>query len=257
MVDLHSHILPGIDDGAQTDEQAIKLIELELENGVDTVALTPHFFMGWCTPEVFLETREALTDHLQAILSARGLEMKLIPAAEVRLSPELLGLACLNRLCYAGTDYMLVELPTEYYYDWIPKTLAELRQRGITPVLAHVERYYYFLEQPQLLADLVNEGAVTHVNARSLVSGGRPLFRFVCSLIRRGLVQAVASDSHSASHKPPHLSAAMNVVRKKFGGDMTEYFRENAEAIADNRLPELYAPLPETKKFSYFGIGRQ
>lgn len=237
MVDLHSHILFGIDDGPKTYEESVRLIEMEIDNCVDTVALTPHFCIGHGNPEEFLEERDKLTTDLISSISASGLRMTLIQAAEVRLSPELIGLSSIKSFCYAGEGYMLVELPLEYYYDWIPIVLYELRLYGITPVLAHVERYSYFYENSKLLADLVSAGCMAQVNAGSLVDGSRSKQRFVFSIIQKHLVQVMATDAHSVEQRPPKLEQAMGIVVKKFGIGMAQYFDGNSKRIAAAAKP--------------------
>lgn len=243
MVDLHTHILPGIDDGASNFAQSIRIMEMELNDDVTTVALTPHFHTGQSSPEEFMGKREKQTKTLRTILSDCGFSVRLLQGAEVRLSPDILDLSSLKELCIEGTDTMLVELPAEYYYEWIPKALFELRISGIVPLLAHIERYPYFLKNYRILSNLILMGCMAQINADCLISGSRQYRQFAFEMIRRRLVQVMATDTHSAIDRPPKLKDAMNLVSKKLGKSASDYLCGNAEGIVESRRqPQLEQP---------------
>lgn len=235
MIDLHTHILPGIDDGAKTFEQSLALLRLEADSGIKTVALTPHFDFEKTDPCAFLDNLKIKCAQLQQLVSGQDFSVNLLSAAEVRLSPSIPENPFIEDFCYPGTHYLLVELPFEYFFNWIPNTLFQCNRLGITPILAHIERYQYFQERPQLLEELIGAGAAAQINADSLISGSRFLQRFVLDMIRKNTVHLLVSDTHSIESRPPRLKIAMEIISEKLGVDAVEYLCKNAEAVVENR----------------------
>jgi protein-tyrosine phosphatase len=240
MVDLHTHILPGMDDGAGTMEQAVRLIKLERQNGVDTIALTPHFDPERTEPASFLRRRSKHTEALKKAAADYDLPVRLLEGAEVRLTPDVLFLPSIHSFCYEDTPYMLVELPGEFYYEWIQKTLFELLVIGLTPVIAHVERYGYFMDNPQLLKRLVDSGCLAQVNCGCLTSEYRVIAQFIAGVVRDRLVHILATDTHSEQLRPPRLAPAMELVKKRFGANAKQFFCDNARQISENRPVALF-----------------
>ena len=147
MTDLHTHILPGMDDGAKTPEESLQMLRMERDQGVDTVVLTPHFYRDRERPEQFLARRrasaEALRDALMALPEEEIRTMpRLILGAEVAWVPNLPDMPELSRMCMGRSKYLLLELPFSAWSDPLFRQLRELMDRtGVTPVIAHVERY--------------------------------------------------------------------------------------------------------------------
>ncbi len=223
MTDLHTHILPGMDDGAKTPEDARELIGLELENGVTRIALTSHFSWERETEEEFLQRRERAFRQLLQVAPA-GVELK--RGCEVYYSPAMLQ-ADLKSLCLEGTGVLLLELPLLSRPPHLDMVLEELQIRGIVPLIAHVERYAYVRRDPRLLARWIELGALIQVNAQSVIDGDA----FVRRLLKWGLVQVVASDAHSAAHRPPNLGKAMERIAKQCGAEAARTLQSNARAI--------------------------
>lgn len=236
MVDLHCHILPCIDDGPKNAAQSAALIKMELDNGVDTIAVTPHFIKSR-QPGVadFCKKRRQSLNILNEALKKENLKINIIEAAEVALCIDLPETDGLEQLKYANTDYMLVELPNGYYYDWIPQTLYNLRLSGITPVLAHIERYSYLMKEPKILYELVNSGCVAQINASFLLRADHFKFSKIRRLAENQLVHLIVTDAHSVEHRPPELKAAMDKIQNKWGDGARNYFCKNAEGIIVNR----------------------
>ena len=118
MIDMHSHILPGIDDGARDTDISLELLRRLREDGVDTVCLTPHFNFERQSIEEFLEARNAARQRLEAALEPTGWDLRLLSGAEVAFSPELASQDGVDRLCLEGTRCMLIELPVAYLPKW-------------------------------------------------------------------------------------------------------------------------------------------
>lgn len=249
LADLHTHILPGMDDGAQTPEDSMALLRAEAADGVGMAALTPHFhpLMGLGT---FLAQRAKAEIRLAEILKDRELNVELRPGAEVRMDPALLD-TDLSRLCIQGTNVILLELPLSRFPHWGRDVIRQALLLGLTPLLVHVDRYPYLLRQPNTLVPLIEAGACTHVNAASLLAGGR-LQRELLTMIRHGLVHAVASDTHSMDRRPPNLAAGLAVVAQHLGEATARQLNGQAAALFWGDSFERPAPRP-VRRVPLFG----
>ncbi|MDR0293601.1 MAG: hypothetical protein LBH95_05550 [Oscillospiraceae bacterium] len=231
MVDLHSHILPGLDDGPEDAGESLSMVLAELNDGVQTIVLTPHFRTDIADPDSFLRHRRKAYELLCGDLPALG--VKLLTGAEAAFSPALLEME-IGLFCIEGTNNILIELPPDHYPPLTRKVFYELRTRGITPVIAHVERYPYFLRDPGQLALLIRGGAYAQINAGSLLCGGHTA-RTALHMLKSNLAHAVATDTHSMKDRPPMLGRAMKLVSGKLGKDTAEYLEDNAERIVSGK----------------------
>jgi len=223
MTDLHTHILPGMDDGAKTVEESLALLALEREQGVDTVVLTPHFYRNRENPAHFLERRKKAADTLREALASRGELPRVKLGAEVAWWPGLADCGELNELCIEGTKTLLVELPFSPWSERMVGSIYDLMGRtGVTPVIAHLERYLKG-QRAELVRDVLDLGVPVQVSGDVLLEFFKrgPAMK----LLKADEAQLVASDCHNTSSRAPNLGDAMRVVEKKLG-------REHAAKIA-------------------------
>ncbi len=171
LVDLHCHLLPGIDDGAKNLAMTMAMLRREVEDGAAGVVFTPHFYYERTGLDSFLQKRQAALRRTAAAAKAEGLPIAAKAGAEIYYTPVLPDLD-LAQLAFAGTRYLLIELPTTHHPSGIEDTLFAVQQRGYTPILAHVERYPYVTEDPTLLYRWVAGGALAQINAAGLIRGG-------------------------------------------------------------------------------------
>jgi len=213
MTDLHTHILPGMDDGAPDVETALCLLARQIACGVNTVALTPHYDGSREALPAFLQRRALAWEALERALGDRPRPV-LIPAAEVSYAPGMADWEQLEQLCYAGTRLLLVEPPMTPWNDELFHQLYALEvRRGITPMIAHAERYLSH-QTPARIARLLDTGLPLQVNAASLFRFGQG--RRAMELITK--YRAIpASDCHNASTRPPNLDKAAALLKKKLG----------------------------------------
>jgi protein-tyrosine phosphatase len=217
MIDLHAHVLPGIDDGPPDLDAALALLSAMAEGGVRTVVATPH--VSELYPNGPEEIRAALATVRQAV-TARGLEIEVLAGAEVTIEA-----ACalpdeeLRALCLAGGPSLLVESPLSPSAGDFDPLLASLRERGFSLVLAHPERSPAFQREPRRLLDLVAAGDLCSVTAGAM-SGrfGRTARRFTIDLLREGFVHDVASDAHDLAGRPPGLLAGFAALESELPG---------------------------------------
>jgi protein-tyrosine phosphatase len=249
LIDLHSHILPGLDDGVRTVAEGVELARLAAAEGVEAIAATPHVREDYpTTPE---QMERALAEVREAVAAA-GVPVRVLPGGEVAL-PDLprLGPDELRRFGLGGNpSYLLVETP---YYGWpldIEQQLFTLRADGITPVVAHPERNREVQANPERLRRLVDAGALVQVTAASLDGRvGRSAQRIGLQLVRDGLVHLLASDAHAPEVRKAGLHSALAAVGdEELGRWLTE---EVPRAIVDGTdLP----PRPEPVRRRRFGL---
>lgn len=216
MTDLHTHILPGMDDGPKELSAALALLEQEYAQGVRNVALTSHYHCEAEDLQAFLARREA---SFRALSDAAPGDMTLKRGCEVFFSPELLHLD-VSKLCLEGTRYLLLELPILQRPAFLREVLLGLTARGIVPLIAHAERYLYVQRDPRLLMEWIDLGARIQVNAGSDAA-------LIRKLLRWGLVHVMASDAHHVTHRPANLRTGLEMLR---AGDR-ERLAKNAELI--------------------------
>lgn len=213
MIDLHTHILPGMDDGAGDCETALQMLRLEAEQGVSVVALTPHFYRGREHPEEFLRRRKAAAENLAAAAGKEKLP-DLILGAEVAWTPSMAEWPDLDALCYEGSKVLLVELPFTPWNDDLFRQLYALEgRRGITPMIAHVDRYFG-LQDKKKLRQLLEMEFPLQVSAEGLLYL-RTRRQTLQLLLQPDCV--LISDCHDLVNRPPNLVRAMAVVERKLG----------------------------------------
>lgn len=233
MTDLHTHILPGMDDGAKTPDESIAMLRAQYAQGVDMVALTPHFYPERENCERFLQRRSAAWEQLKTAILAlpqqeRAQLPRLVLGAEVAFMPGLENIEGLQRLCIGNTKNMLLELP---FYPWgkslIRQLYGFLGQVGVTPVLAHIERYFS-CQSKRALDEVLELGLPVQVGADALTWTKSPVMK----LIKQGKGHLIASDCHDLVHRPPNMAAAMQAIEKKLGAEYCEELKEMAAQLA-------------------------
>lgn len=213
MTDLHTHILPQMDDGARDLAQSLAMLEMERSQGVDTVVLTPHFYRERETVEDFLRRRQRSLDMLLPALPEGS--PRLIVGTEVAWFSSLAEEPELNKLCIGDTQYILLELP---YASWSRYLLEQVEQfamnTGLTPILAHVERYLSLQKREQVEA-LLSLGLPMQMSANALT---RPLKgRKMLELLMRGQWY-IGTDCHNTDKRKPNMAAAAQVLLKRLPG---------------------------------------
>ncbi len=237
LVDLHCHILPGIDDGAKDTDVTVALLEQEISSGAAAVMFTPHFYYERDTLEKFTARRDAAYKKTVAAVKEKGLRIAGKLGAEVHFSTALPSLD-LRSLAFEGTDYILIELPTLHMPPNVADVLYDIRCLGLTPIIAHVERYKYVADDPTMLYDWVSEGALAHVNSTSLIRRGKTAAT-IKKYIEWGIVHFLCSDAHSPHARPANLGEGYALLPD----DVADEFKKNAVAVflgkdVDARDPE-------------------
>lgn len=231
MLDVHTHILPGIDDGSRSVEQSMSMLLAQKASGVDTVMLTPHFLAGRDSPAEFLRKRNDAEAQLRAAIRGDARMPALYTGAEVAFFEGLVNVEDLQPLCIGGGPVMLIEMP---FSPWTQRMLSDLKRlqqmRGIQPILAHIERYRKF--QPRgLWQELSDNGVWLQCNTSFFLRWQTG--RLARSMLKQQLVNFVASDSHDLEHRPPNLGETMEKIEGKLGAEATAFLRSSEEALLE------------------------
>lgn len=227
MYDLHTHILPGMDDGAGSIEQSIAMLDMEIAQGVDAVALTPHFYRTSEHIDEFLRRRAAAMAQLTGVLSNKVCP-KLILGAEVAWMPGMADWDSLEALCYTDTNVLLVELPFTKWNDEMFRQLYNLEiRRGITPMIAHIDRYFG-IQEKRYFSTLFEMEFPVQISSMSLqgVIGGRRAMKI---LSERNAI--LISDCHSPTERPPNMGVALKIIQKKLGLNVAKRISSETENV--------------------------
>ncbi|HEX8075001.1 MAG TPA: CpsB/CapC family capsule biosynthesis tyrosine phosphatase [Thermoleophilaceae bacterium] len=204
MIDLHCHILPGLDDGPVNLDFSVAMAATAAEAGIDVVVATPHIRSDY---DVDPQLVEAGVRELNDAIASADIQLLVLAGGEVSLQKAMeLDDEVLRTLCLGSGDYLLVESPYRSIDIDLEGIVSDLQQRGFRPLLAHPERCPIFQRDPGRLARLVNGGVRCSITASSLGGGfGTTVRRFAIDLLYDGLVHDVASDAHDHLHRPPDL----------------------------------------------------
>lgn len=232
MIDIHTHILPELDDGSRSVEESVSMLGELYKQGVDTVVATPHFYIDKANLVDFLHRREAAANRLRRAVENVLERPAVAVGAEVQFYSELPFLDGLEELCMGGTRFLLVEMPFEPWSSHVYQTLEQLYfNREIIPVIAHVERFLGFNRASDVIPRLIESNALIQVNCSALLT--RETRRRVRGLIRDGVVSFAASDCHNMTSRPPNMADGMRFITRKCGARATEILRIREAALKE------------------------
>ena len=251
MIDLHAHVLPGIDDGPRTLEEAMALARAAVAGGTTEMVATPH--VSWEMPTSAETVRDAVAA-LQSQLDVAGVPLRLRTGGEVALTRAAdLDDAELRALRLGGGDWLLAECPLTMAAPGFDRLLRLLHAQGHRILLAHPERCPELQRSPDTLRRLVDDGMVTQITAGSLTGAfGTTVQRFTFDLVTEGLVHNVASDTHDLDRRPPGMLAALEQADAELPGlrDHAEWLcNEVPRAILDGgEIPPAPGPPPQRRR---------
>ncbi len=242
MIDIHTHVLPGVDDGADSVETALEMIRSEVEQGVDQIVFTPHYYDRKFSPERFLENRQKVFEKISEKIE--GVTVKL--AAEVHFEEEKVAAnSALCQLSIENTKYILLELP--FTTAWTEKLWFRLRDfisdTGYTPIIAHVERYAEVRKNPAYLSVLADMGCLIQVNTRAFLSEKTENMAF--TMLKKGLIHCLGTDTHNLTDRAPDYAQARAVIEQAGEVKRFEKLQQNMQRILKGEAIEqnLYQPM--------------
>ena len=243
-VDIHTHLMPEVDDGAASVLESLEMLRFAHERGTRAMVATPHMFasFGNTDPLTVYDGFVSMVRRLERLGNGdqKGFirEMALYLGSENFVSPEFLeALKGRNVLTLNGSRYLLVEFPPFLPFETASAAVDRILEVGLIPVLAHVERYDFLERKPKRLAGLRSRGCVVQVNAESIVDlKGRGVARAIAPFFDAQLVDLVASDGHDVHSRPPNLDAAFGTLSAAYPeSSVAAWMWENPARILHDR----------------------
>ena len=221
LIDFHTHILPDIDDGSTCAQMSVMMLKRLKEQGVDKVLLTPHFYAYCSSVKDFCSDRSRSLKALCEELDKEPLDIKLYLGAEVLYFEELWRVEDLKNFCIKGTDYIMIEMPLSPWTDTMIATIERMVGMGLTPIIAHFERYLKYSGNKSKIYTLLEMGALLQMNCNSLCQPWKR--RKALKFIRKGMVFLLGTDCHNIFERAPNYEEAISYLKKKL--DEREYKR--------------------------------
>ena len=222
MIDWHSHVLPGIDDGSQNIEESLALLKMLSEQGVDTVVATPHFIADNEAAAHFLERRQRAFDELHGHLQPEF--PRIIQGAEVKYYPGISRMEGLDRLTIGESGLLLLEMPMMKWTEYTVREVIELsHSMHLKVVLAHIDRYWT-LQSKDVWSRFYENEILMQVNADfflGFLTKGKAM-----NLLRNGAIHFLGSDCHNLTSRQPRIGQAFSYIEKKFGCDFLSQMHE-------------------------------
>ncbi len=236
-VDIHCHMLPGIDDGAADWAESLAMARLAAADGISTVVATPHQLGSYARNDG--DAIRASCRQFQELLDREGIPLRVLPGGDVRIEPDLVRKVRTGEVVTLADHrrYVLLELPHEIYFP-LDRLLRDLHAVGLVGVLSHPERNLGILGQPQVVEPLVSAGCLLQLTAGSLVGTFGPQVRDLTEwLVLQGFAHFVATDAHGSQSRRPLMSRAFERVAQIAGNRMaTELCCVNPRRVVANQV---------------------
>ena len=227
MIDWHSHVLPGVDDGSRNAEESTALLQMLSEQGVDTVMATPHFLANDESADAFLERRAEAFETLSAVLPTDAPRVML--GAEVKYYQGISRMEDLLKLRIEGTKILLLEMSIAKWTEYTVRELIELSaSRDVTVMMAHIERYYR-LQSRATWERLYENGLLMQINASFLCD--RLTRRRALGMLESGFVRFIGSDCHNMTSRAPKIGNATEIAEKKLGDGWVDQFQAYGKSL--------------------------
>ena len=248
MIDMHSHILFGVDDGPDDLYETMNLLRKAVDEGITEIISTSHSFHPQYNVTAKQVTEQVAV--LQEQLQINDIPLKIHAGQEVRLVENVVELVeAKEALTLANSDYLLLELPSSTIPKYTKKLIVALQSMGITPIIAHPERNKAIAERPNKLEELVREGAVAQITAGSLAGHfGKNIQKLSLDLVKANLVHTYGSDVHNLTTRPYLFDAGLTYLEKKKQLDAVDMLLENNARIIENKNFILYEPQEVSSK---------
>ena len=236
LVDMHCHVLPGIDDGSKNMEQSLKMVKIASEQGIGTMILTPHFHPAKGSHDIG-KWRETLRS-LEECVKNNNIDMKFYLGAELFFTHDASEYIESGKvISMVESDYMLVEFRPETEYSYIRSAIYDIQSTGKTPIIAHIERYGCLTGKIDRVEEMSDMGALIQINASSVTGNlGFSMKQYLKKLLKKEMVDFIGTDAHSDVHRAPLMADCFKYVRKKCGEEYAfKIMRDNALKVIANQ----------------------
>lgn len=239
MIDIHAHILPGVDDGAKNMEEALEIARGAVRQGIEKIVATPHYL-----PDTYSLTSEEIAEkvnELQYEIDREGLKLKILTGAEIYLEPDFCHKLQEGLLTTVNNSrYLMIELPFNHLPPYAEGVLYDILAMGYIPVICHPERYSFFGKRPEILYEWVSNGIYAQLNAGSLTGEyGNTIRKTAELMVKHKLVQLMGSDVHSKDWKRGLLKNGFQHLNK----NDNETYHLNSERLLNNEVLTTELPI--------------
>lgn len=233
IVDFHSHILPGIDDGSADVEESLRMLRRSAEQGITHMVATPHFYPRYDSPERFLKKRAGAEALLRSKMEAESGLPEITVGAEVYFFPGISDSEWLNTLTIGEKRCILIEMPQS---PWSQSHYRELEgiytKQGITPIVAHVDRYIRPFHTHGIPQQLEKLPVLVQANADFFLESSTRAMAL--RMLKKDRIHLLGSDCHNLRSRKPNLQAAVQVIEKKLGAEaLSQIYRAQRELLGD------------------------
>lgn len=214
MIDIHCHILPGVDDGASNEAETKQMLLIAYSEGIRCIIATPHYHGGMEVEE--WDKRRAAMIVTSELASEIASDFHIIPGSEIYYSQEAVEALKSGKVwTMSGSKYVLVEFPVYAEFTYIRRAVQILQYEGYLPILAHIERYPALMSLERI-DELVNAGAYIQVNAGSVIGKeGRKVKRYIQQLLKRRYIHFIGTDAHGGTYRRPLMKKCAEYIQKK------------------------------------------
>lgn len=254
MIDLHCHILPALDDGAETLEESLKMANMAVNEGITHILATPHHMnRNWINEKEKVIT---LVNEFQEELDKRKIPLTIFPGQEIRIYGEIQKDIEENKILFIDEfqQYLLIEFPTQSIPTYTERLFYELEAKGITPIIVHPERNREIQEHPNRLKTFVDKGALAQLTAASYTGGfGKKIQKISKQFVEANLVHFLASDAHNITSRAYHMKDAYKQLEQDYGNELVENYKKRAKDLINGEI--VISPTPSLiKKKRFWGI---
>lgn len=249
LIDLHCHILPGVDDGALDLLECLNMANTAVGAGINHLFATPHHMNGQ-----YLNKKNEILARISEVnkhLQQETIPLTIHSGQEVRIHQHLIISLEMDEVLTLDNrgKYLLLELPSGYVPIYTQEVVYELLMKGITPIIVHPERNRELIEDPQLLYQFVQQGALTQLTSGSVIGlFGKKIKSYSEKIIEHHQAHFIATDAHNIDTRGFTLQEAYETITKTYGVDRTLYFKENAQTVLHGESIIIQQPMPIRKK---------
>lgn len=259
IVDIHSHILPGIDDGAENMEITLEMLRNAEKNGTKEIVATPHYLLEY--GDASISEVKVLTDEVNSLAQKEGIDIKIYSGQEVYFNESIIenfiqgNIGTIN-----NSRYMLIEFPMHGFDDNIVDILYELQVRNIVPIIAHPERYKPFRDEPSQINKFIEAGYLFQINSGSIEGKfGESVRKTAAIFLENNIYNFIGSDAHNVENRNSGIQKAMDVISKESKNDFQmnkQIFEESSEKLLKDLEVEFIGKKIKAKKsiFSFLKI---
>ncbi|WP_019241423.1 MULTISPECIES: tyrosine-protein phosphatase [Bacillus] len=236
MIDIHSHILPGIDDGAAKESDSIEMGKLAVKEGIHTIIATPHH-----QKHRYETNKQDILNRvrdLNNLFEKEKISLKVLAGQEISIYGDIIPEYKQGKILSLndGGRYILIEFPMTIVPNFTEQLFYDLQLEGLTPIIAHPERNQEIFENPNLIYEFVRKGALTQINTSSLMGKfGSKIQKLSMKLIEANLTHFIASDAHNIKKRNFKMDQAFSKIKKKFDLDTVDYFMNNSDLLVQGK----------------------